>query len=86
MLSRYQAWIPMEVLAAMMAEPADNALERRVGAAVVGGAVGYGAAKVSGAVAVGVLAKSAGVGAAAGPVGAVLGVIVGLALLGAANG
>ena len=49
------------------------------GAAVVGAGVGYGAVAVTGVTAAAMTGTGAGFGAAAGPVGAVIGAVVGLA-------
>ena len=48
----------------------------------LGTATGFGCSKLAGATAVGLLLKGAGTGAAAGPVGAALGAIGGLACYG----
>lgn len=47
-----------------------------------GAAVGYGATVVAGVSAVGVVGSGAGIGAAAGPIGAAVGALVGLAAYG----
>lgn len=50
--------------------------------AVVGGAVGYGAVAATGMSAAGMVGAGAGIGAAAGPVGIVAGVLIGLSIYG----
>lgn len=53
-----------------------------LGAGTLGAGAGYGLAAATGARAVGVLATGAGFGAAAGPVGAIAGAVIGLAVMG----
>lgn len=67
-----------------MSENEDTAAKaaKAAGAAAAGAAVGYGAIAASGLTAAGMVGGGAGIGAAAGPVGAAAGAVVGLAAFG----
>lgn len=62
-----------------MSESTGEKLAKTGAAGAAGAVVGYGAAEVAGATAVGVLLEGGGVGLAAGPAGAVAGAVVALA-------
>lgn len=68
-----------------MTQENDSTAEKVVkvaGSAAAGAAVGYGAIAASGLTAAGMVGGGAGIGAAAGPVGAAIGAITGLAAYG----
>ena len=88
-LMRKQTAIPMVLVMALLASPAgaadttnnatrDEAIKAGV-AIVGGGAIGYGAVTAAGITAVGAIGSGAGIGTAAGPVGAAAGALAGLA-------
>jgi hypothetical protein len=75
--ARYQDF-QLSIRGAPMAKK-NNESYKAGAAAAAGGAAGYAATTASGMTAIGVIGKGAGMGAAAGPVGAAAGALIGLA-------